>query len=371
MTMKHLKVLMIASAFILFNLFLLAEENHSDSMTVTVTGEAAGTGLAAKEKSKENALRAAVEKGYGVYIDSATLSENAQLISDDVVAETRGFVQYYEVLERKEVDGIYMTKIRAEVSLEKIWQSQSLQLLLKRMGAPRFVVIASEHHEGRPAATSFALQKVTELLVDRGFLLVNAANAKNLSRQRIQHALSDNRVAAEIGKNANAEIIVMVDSTGTFARKGKAYGRQFDLFRGTCDIKAVQVDSRKIVAAAVKARQSGSVKDAIMAAAEENAGDIVKQLLEAWSKYLNMGRTIELVIMNVSVSELTRIIEELSVLEGVSSVQQRNFSGKRALLEIKSKHKALYLAESIENMKEFKLQISSFSADKITANKNL
>ncbi|MCP5105503.1 MAG: hypothetical protein GY950_19100, partial [bacterium] len=280
--------------FLSFYLHRLHAENaENEIITVTAVGEAAGAGLAAKEKSRENALRNAVEKGFGVYVDSATLTENAALISDDIIAETRGFVKYYDILEQKEQDGIFTTKIRAEVSLEKIWESESMQLLLKRMGAPRFVIIAAEYHEGQPAPMSFALQKVTELLVARGFHLVNTSNTRNLSMGQIKNALTNNRLAAEIGKKTNAEIIVLVDSSGVFARKANAYGTKFNIFRGNCEIRAVQVGSRKIVASSVIARQSGSVKDAIMAAAEDNAGEIVKQLLAAWSNYLNMGRTIE------------------------------------------------------------------------------
>ena len=154
------------------------ESEESENIIVTAVGEAAGTGMAAKEKSRENALRNAVEKGFGVYIDSATLTENASLIHDEVIAETRGFVRSYQTLEQREQDGIFTTKIRAEVAMDKIWESESLHLLLKRMGAPRFVIIAAENHEGNQARESFALQKVTEILVERGFNLVNAANKK-------------------------------------------------------------------------------------------------------------------------------------------------------------------------------------------------
>jgi hypothetical protein len=82
-----------------------------------------------------------------------------------------------------------------------------------------------------------------------------------------------------------------------------------------------------------------------------------------------MGRVIELVITNISVPELMRIVEKMKSLEGVSGVAQRKFSNRRAELEIKSKHKAMYLAESIENLPGFNLQIANFSADRIVVRK--
>ncbi len=198
---------------------------------------------------------------------------------------------------------------------------------------------------------------------------MNASNTRNLSRQEIKRAFFNERFAAEIGKRANAEIIVLVNSSGAFESREKSYGIRFKLFSGHCEIKAVQVDSRKIVASSVQSNKSGSIKKAIMAAAGDSAEKFIRQLLSAWSKYLNMGRVIELVITNISVSELMRIVEKMKSLEGVSSVAQRKFSNRRAELEIKSKHKAMYLAESIENLPGFNLQIASFSADRIVVRK--
>jgi hypothetical protein len=369
LTMKKRNLIIILCLLFLLHFGIHAASEESENIIVTAVGEAAGTGMAAKEKSRENALRNAVEKGFGVYIDSATLTENAALIHDEVIAETRGYVRSYQTLEQTQQDGIFTTKIRAEVSMDKIWESQSLNLLLKRMGAPRFVIIAAENHEGHPAQESYALQKVTEILVEKGFHLINAAKTGNLSTWKIKNALANERLAAEIGKKADAEIIVLVNSSGAFAREAEAYGNRFKIFKGHCEVRVVQVDTRRIVATAIKTRQSGTLKQAIMAAANDNAGAFIKQLLSAWSTYLNMGRAIELVITNISVSQLMRIVEQVQSLEGVSSVEQRTFSGGRAQLEIKSKHKAMYLAESIENLPGIKLEISSFSADKIVVKK--
>ncbi|MCP4153858.1 MAG: hypothetical protein GY757_39390 [bacterium] len=357
------------SLSLLMGHYLPAKGKKSETIEVTAVGEAAGTGVAGREKSRENALRNAVEKGFGVYVDSATLAENAAIIHDDVVAQTRGYVKDYDILKQTEQDGIVTTQIKARVSMEKIWESDTMQLLLKRMGAPRFIILSAEEHEGRPAATSFALQKVTEQLVARGFNLVKATNTGDLNTGQIQRALADNQQAAEIGKKANAEIVVLLDTTARFVKQSHAYGQNFSIYRGNNEIKAVQVDTGTIIASSVKTRQSGTIKKAVMNAANDNAGEIVKQLLSAWSDYLNMGRTIQLEITGITVTQLMRIVEEIQSVEGVSSVTQRDYQARRANLEIKSKHKAMYLAESIETLPGIKLEISRFSADKIVARK--
>lgn len=362
--MKKLGVVIIS--LICLSAFMdICLRGENERLTVTAVGEAEGTGFGAKERSRENALRNAVEKGFGVYIDSATLIENAQLISDYFIAETRGFVRYYEILEQREQNGIFTTRIRAEVALEKIWQSEPLNLLLKRMGAPRFIIIATEDHEGVPVARSCALQQVTELLVTKGFTLVNTADISNLTMIQIKAALSNARAAAEIGRRTNAEIIVMVNASGSFDSYRESYGVRFKLYNSHCDIKAVQLDSGKIIAAATKTRKGGSIKKAIASAAKDNANEFVKQLLSSWSKKLNMGRGIVVVISNVSSSQLGKIVEKMRTLNGVNDIQQRTFSNRRAQLEIKSRYKAPHLADSIEKLQGFKLEITSLSADRM------
>ena len=340
-------------------------KGESESLMVTAVGQAEGTGFYAKEKSTENALRNAVEKGFGVYIDSATLIENAELISDDLVTETRGFVKYYEILEQSEQDGIFTTRLKAEVALEKIWESEPLNLLLKRMGAPRFIIIASEVHEGSPVSRSYALQEVTELLVTKGFTLANTADVTDMSMNQINAALTNARVAAEIGKRNNAEIIVLVNASSVFDSHRESYGTRFKLYNGHCEVKAVQLDSGKVIAATTKTRKGGSIKNAIMLAAKENANQLVKQLLTSRTKKLNKGRSIQVTISNVSLSELGKIVERIRSVNGVSHVLQRNFSNSSGQLEIKSKHKASYLADSIEKLPGLKLKITGVSTDRM------
>ena len=67
-----------------------------------------------------------------------------------------------------------------------------------------------------------------------------------------------------------------------------------------------------------------------------------------------------MVISNITVSRLMRILEKIKSLEGVSSLEQQKYSGGRAELEIKSKYKVMYLAESMENLLVLNLKSQIF-----------
>ncbi len=379
-SLKKLSISKISKVFVfmLAALFVAASIHAGETtgemageMAVIAQGEASGTRLQAKEKSLENALRNAVEKGFGVYVDSATLTQNAALVSDDIVAQTKGFVRAYDVLEEKAEGGIYITRVRAYLSMDKIWESDSLLLLLKRMGAPRFIILSSEDINGETPKGYPALQEMEEVLVRRGFQLLKTAKADALDDSQRDIIVGDLAKALKLARQANAEIIVLLEAKCTFEKNAEIYGKEMAFFSSICQARVIQADTGEIISSAVGKASKGAVDpqeaifDAISSSSLNASDQLIKGVLSGWAKTLNMGRAISLEIKNVSVSQLSRLTESLKTLEGVNTVSQRKYANRTALLEIKSKHKALYLAESIENLPTFKIEITGFSSSNI------
>jgi len=346
---------------------------NSKDIVVTAEGEARGIGLNAKEKALENALRNSVEKGFGVFIDSTTLMENAQLISDDVIAETRGFVRSYDIVEERTEGDFHFTKIRAVVSLDKIWESDSLNLLLKRMGAPRFLIFSNEKIEGENFKGNPALQKMTEVLVNRGFYLVETSKSADAEMWRNDSNLTNNKNAITAAKDIGVEIIVLLNTKGTFEKRSVLYGKEITYFNAICEVKTVQTDSNQVISTSIGKAVRGAenpeeaIHDAFSFSALDASEELIKGILTAWAKYLNLGRPIEVEIKNISASQLPRLVEYLKTLAGVSGVIQRTYADRTGFLEIKSKQKCMYLAESIENtnLSGFKIEVNDFSTSKI------
>ncbi|MGD2086953.1 MAG: hypothetical protein PVH61_12290 [Candidatus Aminicenantes bacterium] len=358
--------------FILAVLILTVSVIAKDLVVVS-QGEASGTGLNAKEKSLENALRNAVEKGFGVYIDSTTLTENAALISDQIVAETKGFVRSYDVLEQRTEGGLCITNVRAVVSLDKVWESDSLHLLLKRMGAPRFIILSNENIEGEPPNGQPARQKMTEALVNSGFHLVDSPKAMAWTESGEEEITGNFKNAIAAAKDVKAEIIVFLKAKSEFEKRSRLYGKDMIFFNGICEAKVIQTDTAAIISTAVGKAGRGAenpgeaVHDALSFSSLNASEELIKGILAAWAKYLNMGRPIEIVVKNISVTQLLKIVESLKSLEGVKEVTQREFARRTAYLEIKSKHESMYLAESIEriNIPGSKIEVNEFSTSKI------
>ncbi len=364
-------IFMLLAVFLVFSFAGFAEDK-----VVTVEGEADASMANAREKAVENALRNAVEMGFGVYIDSATLTENATLISDDIVAEAKGFVRSYEVIDSKESGGVLTVTVKAVISMDKVWESDSLGVLLKRMGAPRFIVVTSEEivendtPEGTPTS-----QKLTEELVKRGFYLKKSLDMAKLSREMRNDIVNDTNQALKMGKSEGAEIVVIADSKVSFEKEADMYGKKMLYFTGICEAKAVQVGTGKIIASATGKSMRGAanaqeaIHDAFTYAASGASDDLVKGMLASWSKYLNTGRTIEVTVKNISVTDLSRLIEKMKSMEGVSDVAQRGYAKRTATLHVKSKQKVLYIAGQMEDIPGMKLTIESFDSDNIIAKK--
>src|ERR1039457_3547208 len=93
---------------------------ESDSAAETV--KAIGVGRTADDAQK-NAIMNAVQQVVGMYIDGQTLIKNEQLVLDEVLSVSSGFVSSFEVMlpPRKRLsDGLFETTIKAVVEKSRV-----------------------------------------------------------------------------------------------------------------------------------------------------------------------------------------------------------------------------------------------------------
>src|SRR5688500_15598526 len=96
----------------------LASANTPEVMVKEVTGEAAivgGNDAKAEREAREKALRDAVEQVAGVLISSNTVTQNSQLVTDRIMANSSGYVRKYEVVSKKKDKGVMYVTVKAEV----------------------------------------------------------------------------------------------------------------------------------------------------------------------------------------------------------------------------------------------------------------
>ena len=114
----------------------------------------------AKSQALQNALRQAVEQTVGDLIDSETLSQNFQIIKDEIFSSSRSLITRYEILEEgpTEDNRAYQVEIRAWIAGKKIRDKlKALRLLRNKTGGKRLMVI---YHKQDPLALSRQFQTV-------------------------------------------------------------------------------------------------------------------------------------------------------------------------------------------------------------------
>jgi hypothetical protein len=78
-----------------------------------------GTGLD-PEEARRNAFSAAIEQVVGVLVDAETLVKNDELVRDQVLTFSRGYINQHTEIQRWQEDGVHHVHIWAQVSLEKL-----------------------------------------------------------------------------------------------------------------------------------------------------------------------------------------------------------------------------------------------------------
>ncbi len=84
-----------------FFFLLIFSTAQADSVIAEGVANIGNDPAAARDKAIEDALRRAVDQAVGAIVESETLTENYQLISDRIYSHSSGYVQTYNVISRK------------------------------------------------------------------------------------------------------------------------------------------------------------------------------------------------------------------------------------------------------------------------------
>jgi hypothetical protein len=91
------------------------------STAVLQAKEVVVTGLGTDpDKAVQNAFSQAIEQTVGLLVDAETVVKNDQLIRDEILTYSRGYMEKYEVVKRWQEDGLHHAKIRAVVARDKL-----------------------------------------------------------------------------------------------------------------------------------------------------------------------------------------------------------------------------------------------------------
>jgi hypothetical protein len=329
-----------------------------------------------RDEAIEAAQRDAVEKVSGVFITSETQMRNFDLVSDDVLSNSKGFIRSYDVLKEGQDGPFYNVFIRATVVKAAFIQNfqDALENLYRRVGKPRIMLVVQEFDSGsggsgddsgtqRPQL-DVVEKEIRKILLKQGFTFVDA-------RVGAKSGTSDQDRLLAAARTSKAEIVML----GRARIGAKSMLQKFNIVEASVGLDVIRTDNGQVMASDVATGKGLHINEdtaaviALQKAADEITPQIMEQVTYQWIKDKNEGARIEMVVKNASYGDLINLRRSLSnTIKGVKKVRQKSYKDGVGLLELESKDPTDRLAESLydQDLGGFKLNIDDVTATTLT-----
>jgi hypothetical protein len=357
-----------------------AQPAAEDSRTVTANGASTyrQDDLArSREEAIEAARRDAVEQVMGVFISSESEMKNFDLVKDEVLSKTQGFVKRSKVVKEGRDGPMFQVTIEAEVSKGAFLKemNDSLEGLYRRVGKPRVMLVIQERADNSGAGLNAAEKEIRKILLAQGFTFVDP---KVLTRAQMADLEArgkdvDKDTLIRLGQSTKAEILI----TGQSRTSSKGEFNRFSRVQADVSLDVLKTDNGQIMASEVHSAlglhiaPETAAMNAIQKAAQEITPKIMQQVTYQWIKDKNEGARLEMTVRNTSFGDLVNLRRSLgNSVRGVKKVTQRSFSQGTAMLELETRDPAERVAESISEtqFQGFSLEIVDVTSTSLIVN---
>lgn len=307
----------------------------------------------AKDAATLDALRRAVEQQVGVLIESRTIVSNMQLISDQILAAARGYVESFTELSARQRGDVY------EVEIEAVVRKVPLYLKLIEIGVlksqeeyPRMMVLVSEPEGGLTPAHRACCTQLTKRFVEKGFDLVDPDVIDKLLQDTATMARvnADDDFASLLALKHRAEVVLAVKMSVREAKEA----HQLQQYNATLDFRALDPTTGKIMVADIKqVKGAGDDKEAAavntgIRGADALADYAIGEIIRIWiGEIIQPGSsrgeyTVRLLGSDMTMGEhilpFQRILEQVP---DVTSAKLRANSDKVAEFGVRTRHKRI------------------------------
>ncbi len=376
-------------------LFAASSASAQESKMVAAEGVAViqqGRMDIARDQALEDAQKRAVEQAIGILINSQTQVENYQLISDNILSQTKGYIKRYDVSGEVTEGTLLRVRINAEVSLGKLGDDLSaIGILLGQMHKPRTMVMIAEQnigHEwnawwwgprGQQTDVGVVENTIMDKFTQKGFEFVDhqvaAKEIKVTSAYQVQDLNADQ--ARILGSEAGAEVVITGKAVSKIQGEvgGGMKSAQADL-----SARAVRTDTGQVIAsatthaAAVHISEVTAGIEALKKAANDASDQMLAKILAVYSKEVGGLRSINITINGLDKTQFVKFKDALrNQVRSIKDLHERSFSGTTAKISVDSKSSTQVLSDELlsRNFGAFTVEIISSTANtlelKVTA----
>jgi len=361
--------------------FSWAVAQDTETTEATGIGSIIGGDVAhARDDAIKDAKRNCVEQVVKVMVTSMTEVNMAVVVEDRIKTNAGGYIKSYQILsENKGADGVtYEVKIQAVVEKGDI--KDDIGELLAKKGNPRVMVMIEEQnigenywHWGVDLGVSEAA--LVEKFRTKGFRVVDKNQAmKKITREALESALEgDAQAAVAQALKYGAEVLVVGKAFAREASKASEIlgGTGMTSCQATVQARALNADDAKILASKTQTAPAAHI-DATTGGtmALEKAGNmlgdyLIEQILKGWA---STATTVTMNVRGVTFGDVTDFEKTLEFeIRGIEGIDQRDFSGGVAEMEVKTWRNAHDLAREMtaKTLEKFTVNVTSTTANTI------
>lgn len=378
-------ILLLAGFF--FSSPLPAQTDEAQKVESTGVGYIMAGDIAhARDDAVEDALRKGIEQVLGTLVESETLVENFQLIEDNIMTKTRGYVQNYEIVqEKKRSEEMYEVTVRAILKVANIQDDlEGIATLRRRKNTPRMMVMIQEQNIGETPGMHYfdtdistAETAIMDWFMAKGFRFVDPDVVRqNLDQQTAAAILSGNaQQAASLGKNLGAEVVITGKAVAK-ATETVAFGATIRSQQATVAVRAIRTDTGDIIATGSGQGKHPHIDDmtggviAIKQASDKVSEELMTKILDRWQSDVSSGSTLVLHVRGLNdYMMLNKFKNALKYyVRGLQSTTQRSFSNGYAVLEVVMQGNADDLAQRLsgKDIEGMTAQVTGMTQNSVT-----
>ena len=291
----------------------------------------------AKKVSLDDALKNALGLVVGIYISQESLVSKSVLIEDNIVSQTEGLIDGYQVLKESYDDKFYKSKVKAVVKKGDLLAKMKELEINKDDIKPIISVSISETIDNRTGSTNYAETELKKFFTDKGY---------------------------KVHLKEYADVII----TGTVnANYDKDFGG-FKSYQTDMTLTASNVYGQEISNEQTTVGGAGITKQAASKAGCQNAvTKVSEKMLKDIEKYTKEKAVAYLYVTNVpTVNDMNGLVNTLRTMIEIKDCLVRKYDKDGSLIELYLKYPNF--EELVTRLKNAgKIKITQFDSKNISA----
>lgn len=318
--MKKFLIYLFVSSFItvVWAYIVLGQASQAHDAEYYVVESAKGEGPN-HQAALNAAMRDAIEKAVGVYVQSEAEVQNWQLKRDQIVTHTEAFITDYEIIDKYKSGKVFTVVIKATVSNKKLLDSlQELQILQKQLDNPKILVYYDKSGEQyEPRYTQQSINSINEYLVTYRYEVVDLGHIDELLREDrnlVEFETGGKDLVFELARRMKAD--VYMTASVVLEKTRQSGGRTYSKAKTT--VKAFEASTAKLLATRTAygpeqsfTRESTGLDAGIDMAVKEAMPYVIEQIQGYWKLAISKGTQFKLFVSGIAFPDQVKFTDAL------------------------------------------------------------